>query len=1005
MKNENKRKTLRNLGLSAAAFIEILCVVCLALNVKGLNITPFENKYVWRSPSYAAARGDEIMVVDSNKRAVSLVDKDGNIETLILGESGDNSFSNTNYIADDGEYIYIADIEYASSGTRVADESIKKFDRAGNYLETVYRRKYQNNKESMPAQNGFIRWMGRYEDRIYFIYYDDLILSVNEITAGGVIEKRMMYYTVVPDIWNIAYSAYDDTIWIASKTGKLYYQTGSVKEFKLLDTDFADITRLGAVFTDVAAYGENVYAIDVVSHQVYNIISGEAVIACDDPLEGMFINRISAYEGGVATTDGESIILASDGEGIIYSSDTAQYSGVIFNGSVLAWICLAMLALSGAALLILLLIYTLKNSRSKYTGTAFVVTLSVIVSTVIISGMILADMFTRIENSATDSLVRTITVISESSSVNGIGDAIDTIKTADDYNSPEYLFVRQYLDAFCDAAYDSGSNMYYTVQRFDENFFYGICDYENTIGTVYPSDYFEDSFYGEIVQSGEITVLSNQADEFGVWSFAVAPIRNSSGETVAVVELGINMLTEQEQNSDIILSAVVKIAVVILLIILLLIEATVFADGISGFKHEKDPNIPYFLRPMIFLTFFASNLSAAFIPQMSQEIFERSEMGYVGSITSALPMSLQLFSTAVAALLCGKLLEHFSMKPLMLTACAIQIAGYAVIAVGAFTNQYILFSLGHFISGLGIGITVVAFNTMPDKVKDEELRTSYYSHLNAGIISGVVIGLSIGSYLADAFGHSATFIFSGIVVLFIGFLIFISVGKDKARESDETKAVETEEQDNSTHKIGFGSFIGSAEVWSFIICVMVPLLIMMYFKDYLFPMYGSSNGMSDVSIGNILLFAGAVSIVFGTVIGDMLFKLIGSFGMITMSSLITAACLVLFGLFPSVQSAVIVVFVLSLSAGFGLAGQEIYYSSLGSFKRYGTKRAMSLYSIFDNASQTAAPLLMGALLMLGYGGECLMIGSVGISLYLIFILVKAVSKKERRKNDRVSRDE
>jgi len=993
MKNADRRTT-KKAALLIAAAVEIICAVCLALHSDRLNISPLGNSYVWRSPSYAVAHGDELIVVDSSKRNVSIVDMEGNIIGLIPGAS-DGSFSNTNYVTTNGEYVYIADIEYASSGTRVAGESIKKFTREGDHVETYFRKKYRGKKENSPAQNGFIRWLGEYEDRIYFIYYDNLILSVNELTDEGVREIRIMYCTAVPDIWNISYSAYDDTIWIATKRGKLYYQSGSIKEFKPYNTCFAGEN---AVFIDVAAYGENVYAADVISHQVFNVVTGRAVIACENPLEGMFINRLSAYKNGVAVTDGESVILASDGSGITYRSRAARYSDKLFGETVRVWISLAVLVLSGAVALTTLLVYTLKHSSSRYTGTAFIVTFSVIVSTALISGMILSDMFSRLDDNTSDSLVRTAEVISSSSSSNGIGDAIGAINSADDYNSPEYLYVRRYLDAFCDAAYDSGSNMYYTVQKFDESFFYGICDYENTIGTLFPSGYYRDSFYSEVVESGEIAVLSNQADEFGVWSFAVAPIKDSSGEIVSVVELGVNMITEQRKNTDIILSTIVKIAVIILLIVLLLIEGTVFADGIAGFRKERNPGIPYFLRPMVFLTFFASDLSAAFIPQMSQEIFEKSGMGYAGSITSALPMSLQLLATAAAALLCGKLLEKFPIKPLMLTACAIQIAGYAMITAGAFSNQYAAFCAGHFLSGLGIGITVVSFNTMPDKIEDEALRTSYYSHLNAGMISGVVIGLSIGSYIADALGHAAVFIFSGIVVVGIWILISISVGKEKPAKSPQSRG-----ENAADEEFGLGKFLGSAEVLSFAVCVMSPLLIMMYFKDYLFPLYASSEGMSDISISNTLLFAGAVSIVFGTVIADWLFKRCGSFGMISIASLVTSVCLVLFGLFPSTRSAVITVFALSLSAGFGLAGQEIYYTSMRAFKRFGTKRAMSVYSIFDNASQTAAPLLMGALLVLGNGGECLLLGTVGIMLYAVFLLVKRVSEKNgRKRNDTIS---
>ena len=996
------RGVLKFIGFILVLVLALLCAAQPILHTDGLNESPFSNTYVWNSPSYTVARGSEIYVVDSNKRTVSLVNENGEIYTIIRGEGGESSFSNTNYIASDGNYIYIADLEYASSGTRISNESIKKFDMSGNYVETIFYREYPEGKDTMPAQNGFIRWMGFYEDSICFIYYDNATLSLNRITLHSYTILRRLSGEDIPDVWNISYSKYDDTIWLASKTGRIYRQTGSNEEFSLYDTSFAG----DPVFIDIAAYGENVYASDLVSHQVFNIITQEAVIACEDPLEGAFINRISAYEGGIATTDNESIILAADGEDIVYSEAQAQFRKDIFINILLSWAALCALALIVLVFLIMVLVYTLKNSHSRYTGMTFVAVFAVVVSTALIANMVLNEMFTRLSDSTSDTLIRTASIITDSAPTNGLGDAVASIKSPDDYGSPEYKFIQSYLDTFCDASYDNNSNMYFAVQKYNDSFIYGICDYERTIGAYFPVDYYEDSGYGEVIETGEMIVVVNDADEFGVWSFVIAPIMDSSGNITGTLELGVNMITEQQQNSEMIFSIIIRIAVIILLIVLLLIEGANLVNGISGFRLEKDPNIPYFLRPMIFLTFFASNLSAAFIPQLSQEIYDNSGINFAGSLASALPMSLQLFAIAIAAAPAGKLMEKISLKPLMTAACVIQIAGYAVISFGAYTQQYIPFSVGHIVSGLGIGAVIVALNTMPDRVKDEELRNNYYSNLNAGIISGVVIGLSIGSYIADAMGHAFTFVVSGIVVVLIGVLVIISVGQKRLSHADRAEEISFSIDERPFR---LGNFLGSPSVLSFVLCVMMPLLVLMYFKDYLFPLYGSENGMSDVSIGNIMLFAGAISIVFGTVLADWLFKKVGSFGVITLSSLSTSACLVVFGLLPSVETAVAVVFVLSLTAGFGLAGQEVYYSSLYEFRKYGAKRAMSLYSIFDNISQTAAPLLMGALLVLGYSKECLLLGGCGAGLYLIFMFIKLISNKitakriERieRKDDRV----
>ena len=170
------------------------------------------------------------------------------------------------------------------------------------------------------------------------------------------------------------------------------------------------------------------------------------------------------------------------------------------------------------------------------------------------------------------------------------------------------------------------------------------------------------------------------------------------------------------------------------------------------------------------------------------------------------------------------------------------------------------------------------------------------------------------------------------------------------------------------------------------------MLMLLYFKDYLFPMFGSENGMNDTGIGNILLFAGAASIVFGPTISDVLFRHLRTTGTVILSSALTCATLIMFGLNPTVESAVAAVIILSLATGFGLAGQEVFYSSLPAFRSYGTQRSMSIYSLCDNASQTAGPLLMGAMLSLGYAAECRLLGFGGMILLAVFIVIRLLSK-------------
>jgi len=975
---------VKGMLLVLALGLLVVCVVFLTGNPDKLNIMPLERTLVWESPSYAVRGGDGLLVVDSSKTRITVLDAEGRIAHVIHGSGGDDSFANTDYIASDGKYIYVADVVYASSGTRVSEEHIRKFTMEGDYVSSVFSIQYPDGKESMPAQNGYICWMGSYEGEIYFLYYDKNTLTVNQLNRDRYNIVRT-FDGKLPEIWNITYDAGNDRMYLVGKDSRVYAENDAKNGFTAVDTIRYDDR---SIFSDIDACGGSVYATDLGMAQTVRVTDGTVVMGGDNPAENTLIYRVSASQDGAVVTDNMLVYTVSaDGE-ITYAADSAVYADALYRDVLLTWLSLAVIILAAAAFLCAMLVSTLKNNRSKYTATSLIVAAAVIASTAAISTTILTDTFARLTETSRSALVRTADVISASSPVNGIGDAVREINDIADYGSEAHLFLQNYMDAYCDAAYNSGSNMYYVVYKFNEDLVYGIADYEKTAGAIYPYCPYADSDYQYVAETGEIISVAASMDAYGAWSFAIAPLYDSDGNISAVAEFGINMQTEQMQNYDLITSIIVRVAVIIVLILLLLIEGTVLFDGIAKFRTERSADIPYFLRPMIFLTFFASNLSAAFIPQMSMVLYEGAELGLSETVASALPMSAQLFATAAAALLAGRLLEKCSMKVLMLIACGVQMAGYGSITAAALTEDYLLFCGGHLLSGLGIGVIVVALNTLPDRIADEGLRNSYYAGLNAGIISGVVIGTSVGSYISEMFGHAAVFAAGGIVVLFVTLLVLLSVGHGR-RSAVSDEAPEA--------RISTARFLTSRDVLSFVLCVMVPMLILLYFKDYLFPLYGYDNGMDDVSIGNILLFAGAASIMFGTTLSDWLLRHAGTTGTVILSSALTCGTLVMFGLVPSRETAIAAVIILSLATGFGLAGQEVFYTSLPIFRSYGPQRAMSVYSIFDNISQTAAPLLMGAMLVFGYAAECLYLGTAGLALLVIFIFIRLISKVQGRK--------
>ncbi len=959
-------------------------------------VTPFTSNYELLSPSYVVKYGDKFAVVDNGGTRIVLLDSNLKVQRIL--SSGDY-FSKLDYVAMNSNGIYIADIENASNSNRVKHEAIQHFDYEGNHIGTVFSVDYKEGKENMPAQKGFICRLSEYQDKIYAVYSNRSYVSVYRIDAEGEKENFVLLKQIskdkVPPVWNISYSASSNRMWLVGKDSRIYRENDTADGFDLYDNGI--LYTGDSIYGDIHVCGDHVYAADLGLSRVIDVISGRDIITPDD---GLAVYRVYGDENSISVTDQVGIALADTANGVTFYETVLDFSPDFMLKCNLVFWSYIYIALIVVVIAFLILFATFKGSRSNYKKVGVFVALTVIVSSALISSTILNDTFSRLSDSSYSELMRTAEIVSKTSSLNGIGDALNELEGIEAYGTDKYNFIKERLDIYCDAAYDNGGNMYYTLMKFDDELIWGIMDYEDTTGAVYPYlPFSEGSYYTDVALTGNMHLEEMSVDAYGAWSYVCAPIYDSSGNISGLVEFGVNMMSESMANEQLITNIIMRTAVIVLIIILALVEGTSLIEGVSGFRKEKDPNTPYFLRPMIFMTFLASNLSAAFIPQLSMKIYEENGLAlFDNSLAAALPMSLQLFATAISALMCGKLLEKFNMRTIMLLSGVIQAIGYGLITLAVPPSDYIIFSLGHFISGLGIGLIIVSLNALPDQIEDAEKRNSYYASLNAGVIAGVVFGCSVGTYIAEWVGYSNTFIVSILIVAVVMYLSFISIGKGKHAVPKQS---EPEFAGENNKSMATWRFLLRRDVFFFILCIMMPMLIMLYFKDYLFPLYANESGITDTNIGNILLFAGAVSIVFGTTISDWLLKRFGSEGVMLISTVIVGGSLILFGLMPSYELSVVVIFVLSLVTGFSLSAQEIYYSSLKEFKNYGAKRSMSIYSIFDNISQTVGPLIMGALLFMGYGGECFVMGVSALGLFAIFTVTRIFGKmrEKAKKND------
>ena len=615
-----------------------------------LRENPFIKQREYSSPSFVSVGGDKVLVIDDSKKRVSVLNERYEITATIYGgvRTG-TGFYYTDFAVTDGNHIYISDICYSDAGTRISRERIVRYLSDGSFDGVVYEIDYSAGE--MPKQKGNITFLDIIDGAPYIIEKSGSVLTLSRIDGGGAVPVRSVDTAGLGDVQYTYYSQAAGKILFTTKNGRMFSESGD--GFELI-RDFSGSTGEFMICEIAADSSGRIFCTDIGSNRIVEAPGFETFVDVSDiPGCGSTVYRLYCGKGGVLSfTDNTGIFLVRTDGGVLLSADSSPFGARLIARRLAIWLCVVFAALSALALVILLAVWLLKNNRQASFRTALLLGFVIIVSSFFVTVGILGNTTGRISEKTLGTLRETVTSISKNSG-RTIGDSLEKIKTVGDYLSDDYLTVRDYLNVFCDSAYDSESNLFYVIYRHAGNNLYVIMDYENTIMPNYPYMPYIGSGYEDTGDNNEIVVVEAEADSYGYWAYAIAPIFNSAGDTVGIIEIGSDLYGEQLRTKELIGDIALSTAVLILVLLLFLSEASAFAQCVSSLRAPDAEEIKAVLnlvRPLAFLTFCAENFSSAFTPQLSEKLFETSALAIPTSLGSAVPMSAQLAAIAIVAL-------------------------------------------------------------------------------------------------------------------------------------------------------------------------------------------------------------------------------------------------------------------------------------------------------------------------------------------------------------------
>lgn len=934
---------------------------------------PFPFYIPFSSPTNVfAGNAGGMYVIENGKKEILRLDEKGRYTGSIRGGGMDRDFYYASLVCDDAENnVYAADVVYDGRGTKVSGERIFRFEGRTGRRTILYEFTYK--EEEMPFQYGRVLELSEENGKLSFLHAEKGGIARYVMDRKGGEAERSFF----PGDFDVHAAAYDrarDRVLICTRQGQiLALSKDGLEQAK-------DCGQTGTLpWTLSCREGAAVYA-DLSSASLRRLDGkgDEPVIQAASPCYTVQI----ASDGGVYTTDYAGIFYTENGrlyeqKGMYLDRPFFRVfvwgTGIVWSVTLFAIVFRRLPAAAGKIR---------DRNRAALIGMVLCACLCIAVT---VSALVLRFMLEKQE----EDTMRELDLFSELLLKKVDAEGISRLRGPKDYRSAAYQKVKEPLDDMIEASYGSGIFYYYVLYRGGDGKLGAILDYEDTLAVGQPVYEWGDNVYTAAVLKGEEAAVYGDVSAYGTWSFVLRPVWSRDHKVSAVLETGINMDAYKEKQKELLFNVAVTVAVSVVVIVMFLLEV-IFWMAVPMAKRKRTTHVTEYvpLRTAAFLMYAADSLQDAFIVQLCHRLWRPSFP--IGQETAAgLPVSAQLFMAAVFSFLGGRLIAEVKTGKSLTAGFFLQAAGFFLCAA---TGGYAAILFGKALMGAGMGISAVTLNSLAAMGDSEEERGRAFAGINAGILGGITAGAGLGSLILSFGGYR--FIFAAGAVFSCGNLLMTAGCRDVGPET----------QRREHGRDGVLKFLSNRQVWAFFLLLLIPFMIMIYYREYFFPLYAQEHGMSEVGIGRLFLVCGLIIIYAGPALGNLLLLKLGGFGATVLSSLLLLADVALFMVFPGFWAAVCSVLLLSVILSFAYTCQNAYFSSLPPCRAYGEGKAMGVYSMMDNTGQTLGPILFGMALKLGYTAGIRLAGGIfGGCLAAYLVINKRERSREAQKWKKKSR--
>lgn len=982
----------------------------IAVSYRNLTENPFSRTLDFQYPSFASTDSSGAhYIIDQSRRRVIACAPDGTVRAIVLGGSREKgSFFYANEVAADGDgRIYVLNWVLDRSGFFMDREEIVRFTADGSFDAVLYSRTYgeadripslvqRGQLSSLSASGDLLRWLQTDAKGIH-----SWVMTLSTGTAESAPAAPLPDADIL-----ISSAARSDaeTLVYATKKGEVVEQRRGKPSVLLYSADAQK--GLSVPWSVGISAGGDLFFSDLEHGSVRrirsdgvqsDILTSESVKAQNADIASFAPYRISVNRNGVVSACSDVFVISADSEGkLIFSSSGQPLSMKLVIIKFMTWAFAAVLAMSLFVLLRLFYVHVL-NSKIPDLLLKAAGLISVIgISAVIISSLIVKNFSERYQTEALNKIAQMVQIIPK------VVDPakFEKITRQSEFLGKDYIGIRENLLSALNYNKDAWNNSYYFVlYRVIGGKLYGFMYLNGEIGLYYPVSYFDDpeSVYRR-AWNGEIATEKAE-DEWGSWLDGVGPIRNSDGKIVALLEVGTDLYSFNQENSRLIRAIILDVVTLLVIFVFAMIEFTFLLDIIRKRRihqlvlsqgrvlRKNDTHSDVFLaRPVSFIVFTALSMSVVFIPLMMETFYHP-----VGKLSKelvlGLPISCEMLFFALASIAAGRIASRKGWRFLMRLGFVTAGAG---LLMSGFSGGMASFLAARSVTGLGAGFFFMSMRSLIHLESPGEVRSAGFAHFYSAMVVGLAIGAVVGGFAADTFGYSAVF-FIAFAILVIAAVCDFVWFRDLLLMSPAAHGKHA----GMALRQNAALFFSDPRVIGFFLLILVPTYVASTFLTYYFPIFAEARGVGSADVGRLFILNGIFVIYLGPVLSGFLGRRLSAGRTMIIGSALWAGALAIVAFTGNMYGAVAALVLMGITEGFCVNAQNDFFLGMKSSKAIGEDQAVGYYEMVGKLAETAGPILFGLALVLGHFGGLSAIAAVVLVFAVLYIRASGKEKSGR----------